>query len=111
MRFSRQTYGREPCSGMGKKGSPSQRFKVREIHLRLSLVQLSISPGYMLTKLTKTVLEHDQERKVGSFCPFYRSFHKILPFLFKKTWEDLTPMGRVGYVTPCQSLLYSTRLY
>jgi len=35
-----------------------------------------LSPGYMLTKLTKTVLGHDPEQK--------------------KTWESLTPMGRIG---------------
>jgi len=35
-----------------------------------------LSPGYMLTKLTKTILAHD-------------------PAL-KKTWENLTPMGRIG---------------
>ncbi|KAJ7461529.1 NAD-P-binding protein [Mycena latifolia] len=35
-----------------------------------------LSPGYMMTKLTKTVLSHDQE--------------------LKKTWESLTPMGKMG---------------
>ncbi|GBE81719.1 D-arabinitol 2-dehydrogenase [ribulose-forming] [Sparassis crispa] len=35
-----------------------------------------LSPGYMLTRLTRTVLAHDQE--------------------LKKTWESLTPMGRIG---------------
>ncbi|KIM79584.1 hypothetical protein PILCRDRAFT_548997 [Piloderma croceum F 1598] len=35
-----------------------------------------ISPGYMLTKLTKTILAHDPE--------------------LKKTWESLTPMGKMG---------------
>jgi len=35
-----------------------------------------LSPGYMLTKLTKTILSHDQE--------------------LKKTWESLTPMGKMG---------------
>ncbi|KZT26622.1 NAD(P)-binding protein [Neolentinus lepideus HHB14362 ss-1] len=35
-----------------------------------------LSPGYMLTKLTRTILEHDRE--------------------LKKTWESLTPMGRMG---------------
>ncbi|KAK7467469.1 hypothetical protein VKT23_004522 [Stygiomarasmius scandens] len=35
-----------------------------------------LSPGYMLTKLTRTILAHDQE--------------------LKKTWESLTPMGRIG---------------
>ncbi|KAJ7633004.1 hypothetical protein FB45DRAFT_914137 [Roridomyces roridus] len=35
-----------------------------------------LSPGYMLTKLTKTILAHDQE--------------------LKKTWESLTPMGKMG---------------
>ncbi|EPS99049.1 NAD-binding protein [Fomitopsis schrenkii] len=35
-----------------------------------------LSPGYMLTKLTKTILAHDTE--------------------LKKTWESLTPMGRMG---------------
>ena len=36
----------------------------------------TLSPGYMLTKLTRTILEHDQE--------------------LKRTWEALTPMGRVS---------------
>ncbi|KAA1469365.1 NAD(P)-binding protein [Dentipellis sp. KUC8613] len=36
----------------------------------------TLSPGYMLTKLTRTILTHDQE--------------------LKKTWESLTPMGRMG---------------
>ncbi|KAF9012101.1 NAD(P)-binding protein [Hymenopellis radicata] len=35
-----------------------------------------LSPGYMATKLTKTILEHDPE--------------------LKATWERLTPMGRIG---------------
>ncbi|KIP12354.1 hypothetical protein PHLGIDRAFT_124243 [Phlebiopsis gigantea 11061_1 CR5-6] len=35
-----------------------------------------LSPGYMLTKLTKTILAHDEE--------------------LKRTWESLTPMGRMG---------------
>jgi len=36
----------------------------------------TLSPGYMLTKLTKTILAHDNE--------------------LKKTWESLTPMGKMG---------------
>ncbi|KIY60973.1 NAD(P)-binding protein [Cylindrobasidium torrendii FP15055 ss-10] len=35
-----------------------------------------LSPGYMATKLTKTILDHDTA--------------------LKKTWESLTPMGRIG---------------
>ncbi|TFL07368.1 hypothetical protein BDV98DRAFT_496717 [Pterulicium gracile] len=35
-----------------------------------------LSPGYMLTKLTKTILAHDPE--------------------LKRTWESLTPMGKMG---------------
>ena len=35
----------------------------------LMLMHLSASPGYMLTKLTKTILEHDQDLKV-QICPF-----------------------------------------
>jgi len=35
-----------------------------------------LSPGYMLTKLTRTILAHDPE--------------------LKKTWEHLTPMGKMG---------------
>ena len=34
------------------------------------------SPGYMLTKLTRTILSHDPD--------------------LKRTWESLTPMGRMG---------------
>ncbi|KAG5723998.1 D-arabinitol 2-dehydrogenase [ribulose-forming] [Termitomyces sp. T112] len=36
----------------------------------------ALSPGYMLTKLTRTILENDPD--------------------LKKTWESLTPMGRMG---------------
>jgi len=36
----------------------------------------SLSPGYMLTKLTRTILQNNSE--------------------LKKTWESLTPMGRMG---------------
>jgi len=36
----------------------------------------ALSPGYVLTKLTKTILAHDPE--------------------LKKTWESLTPMGRMA---------------
>jgi len=36
----------------------------------------ALSPGYMLTRLTKTILEKDEA--------------------LKKTWENLTPMGRMG---------------
>jgi len=36
----------------------------------------TLSPGYMLTKLTKGILEKNSD--------------------LKKTWEELTPMGRIG---------------
>jgi len=36
----------------------------------------ALSPGYMLTKLTRTILSNDPE--------------------LKRTWENLTPMGRMG---------------
>jgi len=36
----------------------------------------TLSPGYMLTKLTKTILAHDPD--------------------LKKTWESLTPVGKMG---------------
>jgi len=36
----------------------------------------ALSPGYMLTKLTRTILSRDPE--------------------LKKTWESLTPMGKMG---------------
>jgi NAD(P)-dependent dehydrogenase (short-subunit alcohol dehydrogenase family) len=36
----------------------------------------ALSPGYMLTKLTRTILSNNPE--------------------LKKTWEDLTPMGKMG---------------
>ncbi|KAI0094066.1 NAD-P-binding protein [Irpex rosettiformis] len=35
-----------------------------------------LAPGYMLTKLTRTILAHDED--------------------LKRTWESLTPMGRMG---------------
>jgi hypothetical protein len=52
----------------------------------------------MLTKLTRTILAHDTELKV-------RHLHLTVPdsarspalFLsLQKTWESLTPMGRMG---------------
>jgi len=36
----------------------------------------TLSPGYMATKLTKTILDNDPD--------------------LRKTWENLTPMGRIG---------------
>jgi len=36
----------------------------------------SLSPGYMLTKLTRTILSGDQE--------------------LKRKWEEMTPMGKMG---------------
>ena len=41
-----------------------------------TLTMHSCSPGYMLTKLTRNIFERDPE--------------------LKKTWEALTPMGRMG---------------
>ncbi|KAF5358467.1 hypothetical protein D9756_001457 [Leucocoprinus leucothites] len=43
---------------------------------KTGLMKLALSPGYMLTKLTRTVLQGKDD--------------------LKKTWEDLTPMGRMG---------------
>ncbi|KAG6814558.1 hypothetical protein H0H92_000086 [Tricholoma furcatifolium] len=42
----------------------------------------SLSPGYMLTKLTRTILENQADLKIN--------------VLLQKTWEGLTPMGRMG---------------
>lgn len=48
------------------------------------------SPGYMLTKLTKTILENDPD--------------------LKKTWESLTPMGRVCCFSKCSVDFITPRL-
>ena len=45
------------------------RQACRYLPATLMLMHLSASPGYMLTKLTKTILEHDQDLKVW-ICPF-----------------------------------------
>ena len=50
------------------------------------------SPGYMLTKLTKTILAHDNELKVST--TLWRHIEVIN--LRQKTWESLTPMGKVS---------------
>ena len=39
----------------------------RYLPATLMLMHLFASPGYMLTKLTKTILEHDQDLKVRIF--------------------------------------------
>ena len=52
----------------------------------LMLMHLSASPGYMLTKLTKTILEHDQDLKVR-ICPFmWGTFTDIGHRKFGRVW-------------------------
>lgn len=48
----------------------------------------------MLTKLTKTILAHDEELKVRLWRP--RSSSRDAHSSLQKTWESLTPMGRMG---------------
>ena len=51
----------------------------------------------MLTKLTRTILAHDQELKVRFPLVLLVSGHLLmLVALPQKTWESLTPMGRVS---------------
>ena len=60
-------------------------------------VLLFNSPGYMLTKLTRTILAHDQELKVRFPLVLLVSGHLLMLVAFpQKTWESLTPMGRVS---------------
>ncbi|KAG6333578.1 hypothetical protein ID866_5507 [Astraeus odoratus] len=53
----------------------------------------ALSPGYMLTSLTKTILANNQELKVGSAWALSLSAEFSGR---QKTWESLTPMGRMG---------------
>jgi len=50
------------------------------------------SPGYMMTKLTRTILSNNPELKVALLlhCLFLQTHAAC-----QKTWESLTPMGRV----------------
>ena len=57
---------------------------------------VSLSPGYMLTKLTRTILEKDNELKVRFSRTHFSKKKKIDDFVGQKTWESLTPMGRVS---------------
>lgn len=52
----------------------------------------------MLTKLTKTILAHDTELKVCLF-PFSRLCYGRW-YSSQKTWESLTPMGKVRFLVP-----------
>lgn len=49
----------------------------------------------MLTKLTRTILEHDQDLKVCLVMVF-RSTSRLTDSSLQRTWESLTPMGRMG---------------
>ncbi|KAI9465966.1 hypothetical protein BJY52DRAFT_1112030 [Lactarius psammicola] len=50
--------------------------RVNALRHRISFLLLLMSPGYMMTKLTRTILSNNPE--------------------LKKTWENLTPVGRMG---------------
>lgn len=65
---SREAHGGESGRGMGQEGRPRQLPQVGLMTSRVCPAPLTCdslsSPGYMLTKLTKTILAHDQELKV-----------------------------------------------
>ena len=58
------------------------------------------SPGYMMTKLTKTILDKDPELKVGESSRRYMNRSTDWRPL-QATWERLTPMGRVRNYCGC----------
>lgn len=70
--ISCQTYGSKSCRWMGQDGCSSQCSKVDIVPYLNDLITSnpSHSPGYMLTKLTKTVLGKDEELKVMSSKTF-----------------------------------------
>lgn len=51
----------------------------------------------MLTKLTKVILEGDPGLKVRNIQVLLLAFAQRL---IQKTWEQQTPMGRVGLLSP-----------
>lgn len=68
LRCSGEAHGVVARRGVGEKGRPRQLPQVRRRAPRYvtaaSLTARPRSPGYMLTKLTKTILAHDTELKV-----------------------------------------------
>jgi hypothetical protein len=60
--------------------------------LHFAEISPRFSPGYMMTKLTRTILSNDPELKVTLLLhsPFLRPYATC-----QKTWESLTPLGRV----------------
>jgi NAD(P)-dependent dehydrogenase (short-subunit alcohol dehydrogenase family) len=50
------------------------------------------SPGYMMTKLTRTILSNNPELKVALLL--HRPFSQA-HVACQRRWESLTPMGRV----------------
>ena len=80
-----------------KKGVRVNTLRYDDVIIRfLSVAHFVHSPGYMLTKLTRTILAHDQELKVrvpALLVEVICSPRGVLP---QKTWESLTPMGRVS---------------
>ena len=65
---SRQAHGIKPFCGVGKEWSARKRIEVSGFLFTVSdgvlNHHLRISPGYMLTKLTRTILSNDPELKV-----------------------------------------------
>ncbi|KAG8745596.1 hypothetical protein FRC10_007487 [Ceratobasidium sp. 414] len=51
------------------------------------------SPGYMLTSLTRTILEKNEDLKVSAEC--LRKYGLDIGDR-QNTWVSLTPMGRMG---------------
>ena len=52
------------------------------------------SPGYMMTKLTRTILSNNPELKVALASLLSTVFSQA-DAACQRTWENLTPMGRV----------------
>jgi len=68
---SRSPYGVQLGCGMGQEGRPSELVEVcLSLSIRSVLFSDAASPGYVLTKLTKTILAHDLDLKVCG-TPFF----------------------------------------
>jgi NAD(P)-dependent dehydrogenase (short-subunit alcohol dehydrogenase family) len=58
----------------------------------------ALSPGYMMTKLTATILDENPELKVGNKGDLIAKVVSVADNLLQESWQTLTPMRRVSNV-------------
>jgi hypothetical protein len=82
--------------------------QIRSIFLSCFAYLFLCSPGYMLTKLTKQLLEQNPNLKVSLHL---RLCAKSGVYgILQKQWEERTPMGRVGEERACIARFTNTIL-